>query len=208
MKKVLNRFIASLAISVFGVCIVSNTEELSSNPVSTEIVVEEIESSANISVVEEELSIELNDIPRMSIHEEMFLESQSEPEELVDEDNVETVDCGLTNEEIELIALITMAEAEGECELGKRLVIDTILNRVDSEHFPNTVTEVIYQQDQFTSMWNGRIDVCYVMDDICQLVREELQSRQNYEVVFFRTEDYHKFGEPVMPVGNHYFSKY
>ena len=36
----------------------------------------------------------------------------------------------LTQEEIELIALVTMAEAEGECEYGQRLVIDTILNRV------------------------------------------------------------------------------
>ena len=37
----------------------------------------------------------------------------------------------LSDEEIRLIALVTMAEAEGEPELGKRLVIDTILNRVD-----------------------------------------------------------------------------
>lgn len=34
--------------------------------------------------------------------------------------------CPYTDEEIELIALVTLAEAEGECEEGKRLVIDTI----------------------------------------------------------------------------------
>ena len=33
----------------------------------------------------------------------------------------------LSEEDISLIALVTMAEAEGECEKGKRLVIDTIL---------------------------------------------------------------------------------
>jgi N-acetylmuramoyl-L-alanine amidase len=45
----------------------------------------------------------------------------------------------LTDEEINLIALVTMAEAEGESEQGKRLVISTILNRVDSElrYFPH-----------------------------------------------------------------------
>ena len=39
-------------------------------------------------------------------------------------------DTLLPLEDIELIAIVTMAEAEGECEEGKRLVIDTILNRV------------------------------------------------------------------------------
>ena len=114
----------------------------------------------------------------------------------------------LSKAEIELIALVTMAEAEGECEEGKRLVIDTILNRVDSEHFPDTVEEVIYQPGHFTSMWNGRIDVCYVMDDIYQLVEEELVSRMNYDVMFFTAGDYGRYGDHMFPVGNHYFSSY
>lgn len=114
----------------------------------------------------------------------------------------------LSNEEIELIALVTMAEAEGECEEGKRLVIDTILNRVDSEHFPNTVHDVIYQRSQFSSMWNGRVDRCDVRDDICQLVREELNVRTNHEVIFFTAGNYSKYGTPMFQVQNHYFSSY
>ena len=91
----------------------------------------------------------------------------------------------IAEEDISLIALVTMAEAEGECEKGKRLVIDTILNRMDSEHFPDTVYDVIYQPYQFSSMWNGRVDRCEVRDDICQLVKEELEVRTNYDVIFF-----------------------
>lgn len=52
-------------------------------------------------------------------------------------------DYPLTQEEIDLIALVTMGEAEGETELGKRLVIDTILNRIDHPSFPDTVKLVI-----------------------------------------------------------------
>jgi cell wall hydrolase len=115
---------------------------------------------------------------------------------------------GLSTEEIELIALVTMAEAEGEPEEGKRLVIDTILNRVDFGEFPSTVTEVIYQPEQFSSMWNGRIDECYVMEEICQLVEEELKYRLNNEVMFFTAGGYGKFGVPMFQVGNHYFSSY
>ena len=112
----------------------------------------------------------------------------------------------ISQEDIELIALVTMAEAEGESEYGKRLVIDTILNRMDSEYWPDTASEVIYQEDQFTSVWNGRIDRCYVRNDICQLVKEELVNRSNYDVVFFRTKYFSPYGQPLFQEGNHYFS--
>lgn len=114
----------------------------------------------------------------------------------------------ISQDDIELIALVTMAEAEGEPEEGQRLVIDTILNRKDSEYFPDTVYDVIYQKNQFTCMWNGRIEQCEVRDEIVQLIEEELVSRTNSDVVFFRTGRYSSYGEPLFQVGNHYFSSY
>lgn len=114
----------------------------------------------------------------------------------------------IPDEDIELIALVTMGEAEGECEEGKRLVIDTILNRVDSPYFPNTVREVIWQPNQFSAMWNGRLDRCFVLEDICQLVREELESRLNHDVIFFNAGHYSKYGTPLFRVEHHYFSSY
>ena len=112
----------------------------------------------------------------------------------------------LSEDEIELIALVTMAEAEGECEEGKRLVIDTILNRVKSEQFPNTVSGVVYQQNQFSVMWNGRIDRCYVSEDICRLVREEAILPLDTDVLYFTAGGYGAYGTPMFQVGNHYFS--
>lgn len=114
----------------------------------------------------------------------------------------------LSDSEIDLIALVTMAEAEGESEEGKRLVIDVILNRVDSPLFSNTVESVIYAKNAFECMWNGRTERCYVRDDIRQLVIEEIQNRTNYNVHYFRANHYHNFGTPVVQVGNHYFSTY
>lgn len=119
-----------------------------------------------------------------------------------------TTNSPITDAEIDLIALLTMAEAEGECEEGKRLVIDTILNRLDHEDFPNTVTDVIYQQDQFSSVWNGRIDQCFVMDDIRLLVHDELKSRRNADVIYFTAGHYGKYGKPMFSIENHYFSSY
>lgn len=117
-------------------------------------------------------------------------------------------DYPLTQEEIDLIALVTMGEAEGETELGKRLVIDTILNRIDHPSFPDTVYDVIYQPNQFSVMWNSRIDRCYVMPEIVELVKEELLERTNYDCVFFMTGGYSKYGEPLFQECCHYFSSY
>lgn len=113
-----------------------------------------------------------------------------------------------TEEEIELLALLVMAEAEGECEEGQRLVIDVVLNRVDDSHFPNTIQEVVYQKNQFSGMYGERITHCYVKDELVQLVREELKNRTNYDVIFFRTQHYHSYGVPMFQVGAHYFSSY
>lgn len=121
---------------------------------------------------------------------------------------VKSMTIGMSDEDIDLIALVTMAEAEGETERGKRLVISTILNRVDSEHFPNTVEEVIYQTNAFTSMWNGRVERCYVTNDIRQLVLEELEHRTNNDTMYFCAGRYSDYGNPMFAEGDHYFSSY
>lgn len=114
----------------------------------------------------------------------------------------------ISDSDLTLLALLTMAEAEGECEEGKRLVIDTVLNRVDSEHFPDTISEVIYQKSQFTSMHNGRFERCSLTDEVVRLVEEEVAERTNSEVMFFHANKYGAYGTPMFSVGNHYFSSY
>lgn len=125
-----------------------------------------------------------------------------------EEETTEVMSYSIPTSDIELISMVVMAEAEGEPEEGKRLVIDTILNRVDSRYFPNSVIDVVYQPNQFSSMWNGRINRCYVKDDIYALVLEEVTNRSNSDVIFFRTDYYSNYGVPMYQVGNHYFSSY
>lgn len=126
----------------------------------------------------------------------------------------EETEKGETEEELatqyekDLIAIVTMGEAEGECEEGKRLVIDTILNRVDSEHFPNTIEEVVYQPGAFEAMWNGRVNKSYDMTGIYEMIDEELENRTNSDVVFFTAGQYGAYGKPLFSVGNHYFASY
>lgn len=113
----------------------------------------------------------------------------------------------ISEEEVDLIAQLVMAEAEGEPEEGKRMVIDVILNRVDHPHYPNNVNDVIYAPAQFSPMWNGRFERCYVKHDIKELVKEELLERTNSEVIYFNAGHYSEYGTPLFQIGDHYFSK-
>lgn len=112
-----------------------------------------------------------------------------------------------TMDEIDLIAICTMAEAGEEPTLGQRLVIDTILNRLDSPYFNyDSIHDVIYAPNQFTSMTNGRVDQCYVKESIRKLVIEEMDRRTDSEVLYFRTGHYHEGMKDLYKIGNHYFS--
>lgn len=58
----------------------------------------------------------------------------------------------ITGEERELMARVVYLEARGEPAEGQQAVAEVILNRVRDARFPDTVAEVIYQDDplQFT----------------------------------------------------------
>lgn len=66
----------------------------------------------------------------------------------------------LAENELEVLQRIVEAEAGNEDEEGKLLVANVVLNRVDSEYFPETVTEVVFQESkgvaQFSPVASGR----------------------------------------------------
>lgn len=128
-----------------------------------------------------------------------------EPKKVIEEITV-IEESYISEAEIQIIAMITMAEAENEPEYGKRLVIDTILNRVDSDKFPDTIIDVATQPNQYTSMNSDRMSRCYVRDDIYQLVIEEFKSRTNYDVIFFTSNGYSRYGTPMFQICCHSFS--
>lgn len=66
----------------------------------------------------------------------------------------------LSDEEREVLLRIVEAEAGSEDEDGRLLVANVVLNRMNSEVFPDTVTEVVFQQSknvtQFSPVASGR----------------------------------------------------
>ncbi|MFS8581936.1 MAG: cell wall hydrolase, partial [Limnochordales bacterium] len=60
-------------------------------------------------------------------------------------------------DELELLARLVAAEAEGEPYAGQVAVAAVVLNRVDSPQFPNSISGVAYQPLAFESVSNGLI---------------------------------------------------
>lgn len=107
---------------------------------------------------------------------------------------------------IELMARCVEAEAGNQSILGKRLVVDTILNRVNSPIFPATVKEVIYQPGQFSVAHNGQIDKVTPTAETYNAIALEFISRVSEEVIYFQPGGYPAYGEAWERVGDHYFS--
>lgn len=64
---------------------------------------------------------------------------------------------GLSEQDLKLMANAVYGEARGEPYEGQVAVAAVILNRVKSEAFPNSVSEVIFQPLAFTAVADGQI---------------------------------------------------
>lgn len=85
----------------------------------------------------------------------------------------------LSEEDLEALLRIVEAEAGGEDEEGKLLVANVVLNRVESEDFPDTVKEVVFQRDngvtQFSPVRNGRYWEVEISDETLEAVQRALE---------------------------------
>lgn len=79
-----------------------------------------------------------------------------------------------------LLARIAMAEAEGCNIQTKTLIIMCVLNRVWSDEFPDTIEEVIFQENQFSPIDNGRWDRVEPNEDCYEAVRIVMEAKYDY----------------------------
>ena len=85
----------------------------------------------------------------------------------------------LTGKDYEILLRIVEAEAGSEDERGKLLVANVVLNRVNSEVFPDTVEQVVYQEAdgkaQFSPVANGKLQEVTVGPETKRAVERALQ---------------------------------
>ena len=119
-----------------------------------------------------------------------------------DKRTIEVLSCerkvwsyNISDSDFEVLLRIVEAEAGGEDETGKLLVANVVLNRVDSNKFPNTVEEVVFQQEdgcyQFSPVGNGRYESVCVSEETYKAVERALKGEDlSKGALYFVSEKY------------------
>ena len=185
MKK---RVIESLVVLSFAVILTSLTEGGEQlDPKNLEVA-----QNPNMSLTDtcdEKVTITQNEIK--VVEESIDIEEKMENEEFCDS--------------LEILACCVEAEAGNQDLYGKRLVADVILNRVDSDRFPDTIEGVVSQKYHFTTFWDGTMARIVPSDETFEAVQMELEQRTDSQILFFTSGDYNTYCVPAYKYGDHYF---
>lgn len=84
----------------------------------------------------------------------------------------------LEEEELDILKRIVEAEAGNQDVEGRLLVANVILNRVESDKFPDNVKDVVFQKEkgviQFSPVSDGRIWTVEISEETCEAVERAL----------------------------------
>lgn len=116
----------------------------------------------------------------------------------------EEVEGIIDGESLEWIAKCTEAEARNQDILGKRLVVDVILNRIYSKDFPDDAISVISQDGQFAVYKYGTMQNITPSEETYRAVEMELEHRIDTEIMYFASSGY--ISKPAYKHGGHYFA--
>ncbi|WP_026572841.1 cell wall hydrolase [Bacillus sp. UNC438CL73TsuS30] len=122
----------------------------------------------------------------------------------------------ISDKEKDLLARLVEAEAKGETYQGKVAVATVVLNRVESPHFPDTVTKVINQvvghAYAFSPVQNGAINNSASKESI-KAVEESLKREDTLDDSFYfynpeiATDNWIRSRKTVETIGDHVFAK-
>ncbi len=96
------------------------------------------------------------------------IETETDPELVVQKESISVVpteeettvssSISLSDGDYDLLCKIVEAEATGQEVEGKMYVAAAIMNRINSDSFPDTVSGVVYERGQFSPVRDGRIN--------------------------------------------------
>ena len=106
--------------------------------------------------------------------------------------------AGMSESDFIFISSVVEAESDRSSSLeGRILIAETILNRVNSPSFPDTITGVLTQSGQFTTVVNGHsvTDRTELSDQAVIIAVQEIENGTAPEVLFFNCIGYN-YGTP------------
>lgn len=166
---------------------------------------EEQEKSFSLDEEHESIKAEIETQTSVILKTAEEYETPIKTEEVSDKIPVYTIDgiSEISLDEFYEICRVVMNESGGEPYQTQVAVAETIINRVNSDKFPNTVIEVLYQPYQYSHYQNGEIT-----DSVREAVTQALEQHiYDTDMMYFREDYYHEFAEDYFYINNMYFSK-
>lgn len=137
--------------------------------------------------------------------DEMYRLEQVEAEQKCMRANVEANNQKYVTE-IEILARCVEAEAGNQSIDVKRAVISVILNRVDDDAWPDSISEVIADPYEFATYWNGAMDEVEPSVSTYEAISMEMEIRSYPGLFYFDMDAYLPYGTPYARMGDLYFS--
>lgn len=112
--------------------------------------------------------------------------------------------------EVTMLAQLIQSEAGNQSYIGRVLVADVVLNRVESEKFPNTIEAVIFQKNpvQFSVTTNGAYNKAgkNLNEENIEIAKQEMTSEKRYNsgILYFGTGQFN--GSNFFKEDGHWFS--
>lgn len=116
----------------------------------------------------------------------------------------ETLEPEFTDYEVALIERVTMSESSTqpyECQMA---VAQTIINRLNSGRYGDSIESIVYEPKQYSTANNGNPS-----EQVKQAVQEVIDTYPYPDtMVYFREDYYHEFASDYNKFGKLYFSLY
>lgn len=117
--------------------------------------------------------------------------------------------CGLSVDEFILLSSVVEAESNRSTTdtLGRKLIAETVLNRVNSGNWPNSITGVCFQSGQFAVVESGAIysvGRTELSDAAVMEAITEVNTGSAPNVIYFNNSGY-TIGDAYCEAGGNYF---
>lgn len=94
-----------------------------------------------------------------------------------------------TYEESQLLMHLAQAEAGNQGEDGMWLVMSVVLNRVNDPEWPDNITDVIYEKNQFSPVSDGRLNKVELSIDVHNALARIERGEVAPEIIGFEVKD-------------------
>ena len=170
------------------------------------------EKDKQIKVLNKELKVALDKYKEVNNKNKKLKEENKE----LKKTKSTNVNYKISQSEIDLLERLVFCEAGAESEKGQIAVVNVIFNRLNDDEFPDTITDIIYQKNQFSPVSNGAINNVKPDKQVKESVQKALNGKKvisDDSVYFFAT--WVRSSHPIRShvkiletIGVHHFGKW